>query len=169
MLDHCKSFFIKLGFISIFLFLFTTNYSLAKEENEALLKGNISTDIAEQYPVTNIGVVGLRYVHQIGFSSLIEEVYENSPSSRAGIQRGDLIYAIDGLRTDKLSSDGVFELISGSPGTKVKMLLIRGRTKLELELTREDIARFPENIQARYLAGPIQIPFNGSDFGGYFY
>ena len=168
MLDNYKIIFIKLSFTFLLLFL-CTNYSLAKEENQTLLKGSVNTDVVEQYPASGVGVVGLRYIHKTGFPTFVEEVYENSPASIAGIKKHDLIYTVDGIRTDKLSSDIVFGLLSGKPNTKVNVLIVRGRTKLELELTREDITQFPENIQARYLAGPIQVPFDGSDFGDYFY
>ena len=79
-----------------------------QNENEKVtLKGNVNETVEKVKPLTGIGVIGLRFIHQSGYSSFIEQVYPNSPASRAGIQPRDLIFAIDGIRTDYLSSDHV--------------------------------------------------------------
>lgn len=128
------------------------------------LKGNVSEDISKVKPLTGIGVIGLRFIHQTGYSSLIEQVYPNSPASRAGLIPRDLIFAIDGVRTDYLDSDSVYQMLSGTPGTKVKIFITRGQTMFNVEVVREDLANFSTDIQNRYLSGPITVPINPRDF-----
>ena len=134
-----------------------------KPKEKVILKGNIREDISKVRPQTGIGVIGLRFIHQSGFPTYIEQVYNDSPSSRAGIQPRDLIFAIDGVRTDYLTSDGVFEMLSGTPGTKVKIFITRGQTMFNVELMREDLVNFSTEIQNRYLSGPIAVPFDPKD------
>ena len=132
----------------------------AKVPEKIILKGNIREDISKIKPQTGIGVIGLRFIHQTGYSSYVEQIYQNSPASRAGIRPKDLIFAIDGVRTDYLTSDGVFDMLSGEPGTKVKVFITRGQSMFNVELVREDLANFSPEIQNRYLSGPIAVPFN---------
>ena len=94
------------------IFLITLKPVISIEENEkVILKGNIREDISQIKPQTGIGVIGLRFIHQSGFPSYVEQVYPNSPANRAGIKSKDLIYSIDGVRTKNLNSDNVFELL----------------------------------------------------------
>ncbi len=57
------------------------------------------------------------------------------PSERAGIQRGDEIVSIDGVRLEKASIDGVVGKLRGKPKTSVKLGLYRASTKSDLEFT----------------------------------
>ena len=134
---------------------------------KTILKGNITEDVTKVKPQTGIGVIGLRFIHQIGYSSYVEQVYPNSPASRAGLRPKDLIFAIDGVRTDYLSSDSVYNLLSGEPGTKVKIFITRDQTMFNVELVREDLANFSQEVQNRYLSGPIAVPVNPKDFFPY--
>lgn len=134
------------------------------ESEKVILKGNVNETVENVKPLTGIGVIGLRFIHQAGYPSFIEQVYPNSPASRAGIQPRDLIFAIDGIRTDYLSSDHVYQLLTGEPGTKVKIFITRNQTMFNVELAREDLANFSPDIQNRYLSGPIAVPINPKDF-----
>ena len=134
---------------------------------EIKLKGNIQEDITQVKPLTGIGVIGLRFIHQSGYPSYIEQIYSNSPAKKAGILPRDLIFAIDGMRTDYLSSDEVYRLLSGEPGTKVKIFITRGQSMFNVELIREDLANFSPEIQNRYLSGPIAIPINPKELFPY--
>lgn len=157
--------------IVVFVLLFVKPcYAMQEQELEkpewldktpkTILKGNVSTDAN---PYTGIGIVGLRFVHQTGYPTFIEEVYLNSPASKAGIKARDLIFAIDGVRTDRLSPDGVYQLLSGDPGTNVKVFITRGKSMFSAELVREDLANFSSEVQNRYLSGPIAVPFDIKD------
>lgn len=131
---------------------------------KTILKGNVQEQIKEVRPLTGIGVIGLRFVHQNGFPSYIEQIYPNSPASRAGLKPSDLIFAIDGIRTDRLSSDSVYQLLAGSPGSKVKIFITRGQSMFNVEMQREDLANFPSEVQNRYLSGPIIVPIKDDFF-----
>ena len=161
-----------LSYVVLISFLFTTNTAFAFNEMElkkpawldespkTILRGNVSESISEATPQTGIGVIGLRFIHQSGYPTYIEEVYPNSPALKSGIKEKDLIFAIDGVRTDKLSPDSVYQLLSGEPGTKVRVFITRGESMFNVELVREDLANFSNSIQNRYLSGPIAVPFD---------
>lgn len=159
----------------VMLFLLTTSLAFAFDELElkkpgwlddsprTILRGNISENISKAIPQTGIGVIGLRFIHQSGYPTYIEEVYPNSPAQKGGLRDKDLIFAIDGVRTDKLSPDSVYQLLSGNPGTKVRVFITRGESMFNVELVREDLANFSPGIQNRYLSGPIAVPFDMKD------
>lgn len=65
----------------------------------------------------------------------------NSPASRAGIQAGDRILAIDGKDSTAMVVDEAVSLIRGAKGTKVKLLILRDgfRQPKEIEITRDKI------------------------------
>ena len=127
------------------------------------LKGTVKEDVNGIKQLTGIGVIGIRFIHQSGFPSYIEQIYSNSPASRAGLRSKDLIFAIDGVRTDHLNSDSVYQLLAGDPGTKVKIFITRGQSMFNVELIREDLANLSPDIQNRYLSGPIAVPVSPRD------
>ena len=62
---------------------------------------------------------------------------EGTPGWRAGINPGDLIIAIDGEPTDRLSMDEVLGRLRGHPGTDVNLMIRRGeRLEFPVTLTR---------------------------------
>ena len=161
-MDHYKYYFVLLGlFLSVNLLAFgieesnlKLSSSINKNKNEnIILKGNVKK--------TDIGVIGLRLVHQKGYPLYVEEVYPDSPASRIGIRTKDLIFVIDGIRTDYLSFDYVHKLLTGEPGTKTQLFIARNQTILfNVELIREDLANCSPEIQNRYLSETILIPIN---------
>ncbi len=134
---------------------------------EVTLKGTVKEEVGEAKQLTGIGVIGIRFIHQSGFPSYIEQIYPNSPASRAGLRPKDLIFAIDGVRTDHLNSDSVYQLLAGDPGTRVKVFVTRGQSMFNVELQREDLANLSTDVQNRYLSGPIAVPLNLKDFVPY--
>ena len=164
-MDHYnKYYFVLLGlFLSVNLPAFgieESNFKLSSSINKnenIILKGNVKE--------TGIGVIGLRLVHQKGYPLYVEEVYPDSPASRIGIRTKDLIFVIDGIRTDYLSSYYVHKLLTGEPGTKAQLFIARNQTILfNVELIREDLANFSPEIQNRYLSETILIPINITHF-----
>ena len=127
------------------------------------LKGTIKEDVSQAKLLTGIGVIGIRFIHQSGFPSYIEQIYSNSPASRAGLRSKDLIFAIDGIRTDRLNSEGVYQLLAGDPGTKVKVFITRSQSMFNVEIVREDLANLSSDVQNRYLSGPIAVPVSPKD------
>jgi carboxyl-terminal processing protease len=67
--------------------------------------------------------------------------YENTPSYRAGIHPGDVIFAVDGKSTDGMTSDLVAKALKGPKGTHVQVTMIReGEAKpLVFDLIRDEI------------------------------
>ena len=130
---------------------------------DVTLKGTIKEDVSNAKQLTGIGVIGIRFIHQSGYPSYVEQIYPNSPASRAGLRPKDLIFAIDGVRTDHLNSDSVYQLLAGDPGTRVKIFITRGQSMFNIELLREDLANLSPDVQNRYLSGPIAVPVGPKD------
>ena len=143
---------------------FSLNASAIETDSAGLtLKGTIKEDVSNAKQLTGIGVIGIRFIHQSGFPSYIEQIYSNSPAAQAGLRPKDLIFAIDGVRTDHLNSDSVYQLLAGEPGTRVKVFITRGQSMFNVEVVREDLANLSPEVQNRYLSGPIAIPVNPRD------
>ncbi len=124
------------------------------------LKGNIKKDVEQKESLTGIGVIGIQFIHQSGYPFYIEQVYPNSSATKAGLKPKDLIFAIDGIRTDQLNSKGLYQLLSGKPkpGSAVRIFITRGENMFNVEVIREDLANLPLDIQNRYLCGSIVVP-----------
>lgn len=135
----------------------------ANSPKDITLKGAVKEDVSNAKQLTGIGVIGIRFIHQSGYPSYIEQIYPNSPASHSGLSPKDLIFAIDGVRTDHLNSDSVYQLLAGDPGTKVKLFITRGQSMFNVELLREDLANLSPDVQNRYLSGPIAVPVGPKD------
>jgi len=67
----------------------------------------------------------------------ISSPMEDTPASRAGLQSGDFIIAINGEPTPEMSSDDVLERLRGPVGTSVTITILRGKNiKFDINLTR---------------------------------
>jgi carboxyl-terminal processing protease len=65
---------------------------------------------------------------------------DGTPASRAGLQPGDLILAIDGKSTKSVAQTTIISNLRGTPGSKVKIRISRGNvTPFDVTLTREII------------------------------
>lgn len=67
--------------------------------------------------------------------------FRGSPASRAGIEEGDILIAVDGLTitADMDASQDVAALLRGEPGTDVVLLVRRGEQEIESVVIREVI------------------------------
>lgn len=97
---------------------------------------------------SDIGIIGIKYLHRRGDMSNVIDVYPNTPASNAGVQVGDRIIEVDGLNIIPFDADQVFSLIAGRPGQPVQLKLMRcdsnhgnyaGCRAYELNLTRMDM------------------------------
>ncbi|CAN5126851.1 S41 family peptidase [soil metagenome] len=83
--------------------------------------------------------VGLTITAEGGLVKVISPM-DNSPSSRAGVQAGDVISAIDGQNASGLTVSQVSEKLRGAMGTSVTVTFLRdGEDPREVVLTREVI------------------------------
>jgi carboxyl-terminal processing protease len=82
------------------------------------------------------GGLGIELSEQDSVPKVIAPI-DGTPASRAGIQPGDLIVAIDGKSTHGMALDETVSVLRGKPGTSVKLTIARGaNTPFEVNLTR---------------------------------
>ena len=99
-----------------------------------------------------IGVI----LSQNGDRLVIMKVLEDTPGMKAGLRRGDVITAIDGRSTEKMSSEEAAAAIRGPEGTKVTLTIARGagagekifkvtitRAKIEIHSVEWEILEVP--------------------------
>lgn len=65
----------------------------------------------------------------------IVQVYKDSPAEKAGVKANDILYKVDDTEMTGLDLNKVVTYIKGDKGTKVKLTVIRGDDKEQLELT----------------------------------
>ena len=62
---------------------------------------------------------------------------DGTPGWRAGLQSGDYITEIDGVRTDSITQDEVLSKLRGRPGTSVSLKILRGKAlEFSVQITR---------------------------------
>jgi carboxyl-terminal processing protease len=77
----------------------------------------------------------------------IVSVLPDTPAVSAGLERGDVITAIDGEPVSEISTDDAVALIKGKVGTSVQLDVLRGEEELSFEIERAEIDL--PNLQAR--------------------
>lgn len=82
-------------------------------------------------------------------------VIEGSPASEAGLQRGDMIMAIDGQPTASMELEAVSQAIRGPEGTSVVLTIRHDGADTDMTLTRR-------NIHMQTVAGQM---IEGTDIG----
>jgi len=82
--------------------------------------------------------VGAVVSKRAGFVSIVTTL-PNSPAQKAGLQAGDIIESIDGRTTREMSLAEVTSRLEGTPGSAVKLAVVRERAgePKPLELRRE--------------------------------
>jgi carboxyl-terminal processing protease len=70
---------------------------------------------------------------------IINDVIEGGPASKAGLQYGDEIIAINGEATKEFNTDKAAEKIRGQAGTTVSLTLKRGEANRNVTITRQQI------------------------------
>ena len=82
--------------------------------------------------------VGITLTHQ--YYLRVVAARDDSPAAKAGVRPGDFVRLVDSRPTRDMSAFEGQRLLSGAPGSKVKLTVIRGGGTAEphvLELTRE--------------------------------
>lgn len=97
--------------------------------------------------------------HQGNRYAVVTHVLPGSPADKAGIRRGDLIRAIDGVSTTEMPIMMIELHLKGEPGTKTRLSVIRGGVQglLSFELEHKDIDRTSFASSVEDGAGYIKI------------
>jgi carboxyl-terminal processing protease len=79
--------------------------------------------------------IGIEVTKLPGEGLLVVSPIEGSPAFQAGLQTGDRITGIDGVKTDNMPLPKGVELIAGKPGTSVNLTVFRPATDETFEKT----------------------------------
>ncbi len=87
------------------------------------------------------GIGSLIRFHDKKNTTVIAEPYDNMPAAKAGLQIGDLIQSINGIKVTGMSSDSVSNMLRGEAGTKLTIEVERPGTKepITIKVERENI------------------------------
>ena len=77
----------------------------------------------------NFEGIGARFQQNEDYIAL-DSVLENSPASKSGIKKGDILVSVNGQIVDDLTFDKVIEAIRGDAGTSVKLLMDRPNSSM---------------------------------------
>lgn len=66
--------------------------------------------------------------------------YTDCPGYKAGVKKGDIIYAVDGTEITGMDLNAAVLLIKGDEGTSVTLTLVRDQKSFDVEVTREEIS-----------------------------
>jgi len=100
------------------------------------------------------GSIGIIASKRFGFMSVVATL-PNSPAEKAGLQASDMIEAMDGQSTREMSIAEVTSRLDGSPGSVMKLSVVRERASepVPIEVRREVIR--PPEVVSRLLASDI--------------
>ena len=87
-----------------------------------------------------------------GIVSIVKPM-KNSPAQKAGVEAGDVIYAVDGKEVTGMEISKVQALVKGEKGTKVELTLIRDNQQKKVKVTRDEIQE--DTVAYQMLPGKI--------------
>jgi len=82
-------------------------------------------------------------IQQQGKTVVISDPYEGWPAAKSGLMAGDILIEIDGKNVEALNSEQVSDLLTGAPGSTVKIKVKRDRQLIEKSVVREEIKLSP--------------------------
>lgn len=99
------------------------------------------TEYKQKLASNNLGDTGLTLSKRFGYVIVIS-VLPDSPGTKAGIRSGDIFESIAGFTTRDMSVGQALNLLSGQPGSGVKVAVIRrGKaTPEDVDIVREKLA-----------------------------
>jgi C-terminal processing protease CtpA/Prc len=112
-----------------------------------------------KFEPSNIGIIGVKYLHKIGEMSTIIAVYPNTPAESAGVLVGDKLLSVDGVNIMNFNADQVYAMIAGRPGEPINLKLMRcpaglGCRTLNINLKRMDMNEIAsDNVYKVYRYG----------------
>ncbi len=83
-----------------------------------------------------IGISGAMY--EQGGGIYIARITKNSPAEAAGLQKGDIIAAVEGVNVTTENYDAQINAIRGKIGTAVKLTVKRDQKAFEISVTRDE-------------------------------
>ena len=95
--------------------------------------------------------VGVELAWQGGL--VVAGVIPHSPAAQGGLQVGDFLQRVDGQATKELTFYRAGDLLSGAPGSQVKLDIVRRGRPLTLTLTRAAL-RLPE-VESKMLSSGV--------------
>lgn len=100
----------------------------AAKAKAGALDGAAEDKLAEKIPF-NVHKDGLR----------MTRILPGSPAEAAGVQLGDVIVRVDGREVSGRPFEDALKMITGRPGTDVKLTVLRGGANVELTATRAEM------------------------------
>ncbi len=105
---------------------------------------------AEEYRRDSYGGIG-QISRRSNTGMFLEFIIPNSPASKAGLKRGDIIYEVDSRSVANLTESETNGLIRGLVGHAVQIKIRRGIQDITLDIQREEIIRkqaYGKNLEA---------------------
>jgi predicted metalloprotease with PDZ domain len=105
-------------------------------------------------PDRDIGILGLGFTVTYGRPAEVKKVFPDTPAERSHLQARDLIMAVDGVPTRKLTKIEIADVLIGRPDTRVTLTIKRGSTTLRKVLMRmhsKEFARSHPDLWKKYL------------------
>ena len=69
----------------------------------------------------------------------VSRVFDNGPARQAGIHKGDILYMVEDLYVNSSTINDAVDIMRGTPGTDVKVVVMRGTEEMTFTLTRAQI------------------------------
>ncbi len=126
--------------------------SLLHKINKQPLTDSLSNEMLQNSASRSIGVIGVLFQLRKGNLPIIKYVFPNTPASKAGLQVGDYIVAVDGTPTIDLEREEIYGSIIGTPNTPVNISLKRADSFFVKKLMRIDVTDIPDYAtRSKYL------------------
>lgn len=91
---------------------------------------------------SEVGIVGLKFVIASGKLPEIATTFPDAPAYNAGLSAHDVITQVDGISTNGLGKEDLYQMLVGKPGTKVSITIQRGNATFVKTLTRMNSKQF---------------------------
>lgn len=96
------------------------------------------------YSTGSFSGIGVNLSQNTGKLTVVSVIPE-TPAERVGLKRGDVFFSVGGELVSEMSDEEAVGRVKGPPGTKVSLVVLRDKEKIEFEITRAEIA-FPNLV-----------------------
>lgn len=84
---------------------------------------------------------------------MVTRVFSGTGAEEAGLQKGDIVMAVDGIVPENNDLDGAAKAMRGEAGTQVRLTIQRGNQLLEFDVTRR--TNYANSLEYQMLEGDI--------------